>query len=122
ELFTRAWDAFKVVDLLTPKVFLEKMAEIFAPPIKRLLNFMIAVGKKVLEFIFEGAMLIAGPIGLQIVGIVKKIGDTFNKIVEDPIAFVGHLVGAVKKGISQFAKNILEHLKTGLIEWLVGTL
>ena len=43
-------------------------------------------------------MIIAGPIGVQIVGIVRKIGATFNKIVEDPIAFVGHLVDALKKG------------------------
>jgi uncharacterized protein DUF4157 len=121
-LFKQAWDAFKVADLLTPKILFDKMAAIFGPPVLRLLSFLLAVAKKILEFIFEGAMLIAGPIGVQIVGIVKKIGDTFNKIVEDPVAFVGHLVDAVKKGITQFAKNILDHLKTGLIEWLVGTL
>ena len=121
-LFTKAWDAFKVIDLLNPKLLFEKMAAIFGPSVMRLLSFLVAVGKKVLEFIFEGAMLIAGPIGLQIVGIVKKVGDTFNKIVDDPVAFIGHLVDAVKKGIGQFAKNIWEHLKTGLIGWLTGTL
>jgi hypothetical protein len=121
-LFRQAWDAFKVVDLLAPKALFEKMAAIFGPPLGRLLNFLLAVGKKVLEFIFEGAMLIAGPIGQQIAGIFRKIGDTFNIIVADPVAFVGHLVDAVKKGIQQFAKNIWEHLKTGMIEWLVGTL
>lgn len=121
-LFKQAWDAFKVSDLLNPKLLFEKMAGIFGPPLLRLLNFLLAVGKKVLEFIFEGAMMIAGPIGQQIAGIFRKIGDTFNKIVADPVAFVGHLVDAVKKGIQQFAKNILDHLKTGLIEWLVGTL
>lgn len=121
-LFKQAWDAFKVADLLNPKLLFEKMAAIFGPPLLRLLNFLLAVGKKVLEFIFEGAMMIAGPIGQQIAGIFRKIGDAFNKIVADPVAFVGHLVDAVKKGIQQFAKNILDHLKTGLIEWLVGTL
>jgi len=121
-LFKQAWDAFKVSDLLNPKLLFEKMAGIFGPPLLRLVNFLIAVGKKVLEFIFEGAMMIAGPIGQQIAAIFRKIGDTFNKIVADPVAFVGHLVDAVKKGIQQFAKNILDHLKTGLIEWLVGTL
>lgn len=121
-LFKQAWDAFKVSDLLNPKLLFEKMAAVFGPPLLRLLNFLFAVGKKVLELIFEGAMLIAGPIGQQIAGIFKKIGSTFNTIVADPIAFVGHLVDAVKKGIQQFAKNIWDHLKTGLIEWLVGTL
>jgi hypothetical protein len=121
-LFKQAWDVFKVSDLLNTKLLFEKMAGIFGPPLLRLLNFLIAVGKKVLEFIFEGAMMIAGPIGQQIAAIFRKIGETFNKIVADPIAFVGYLVDAVKKGIQQFAKNILDHLKTGLIEWLVGTL
>jgi len=121
-LFREAWDAFKVADLLNPKLLLEKMWGIFGPSVTRLLTFLVAVAKKILEFIFEGAMLIAGPIGLQIVGIVRKIGDTFNRIVDDPVAFVGHLIDAVKKGITQFAKNIWEHLKTGLIGWLTGTL
>jgi hypothetical protein len=122
QLFKQAWDAFKVADLLDPKALFEKMAAIFGPPVLRLLGFLVAVGKKVLELIFEGAMLIAGPIGLQIAGIFRKIGEAFNRIVADPVAFVGHLVDAVKKGIRQFAKNIWEHLKTGLIGWLVGTL
>ena len=49
-------------------------------------------------------------------GIVRKIGDTFNLIVDDPVAFIGHLVDAVMKGVRQFGANIWEHLKTGLIE------
>ena len=122
ELFRKAWDAFRVPDLLNPLGLIAKIADIFLPPARRVISFAIAVGKKVLEFIFEGAMIIAGPIGLQIVGIVRKIGDTFNKIVEDPVAFVGNLVQAVKLGFQQFGKNIWDHLKTGLIEWLVGTL
>lgn len=121
-LFSQAWDAFKVVDLLNPKGLLDKMWGIFGPPVTRLINFLIAVGKKVLEFIFEGAMLLAGPIGLRIVGIFRKIGSTFQTIINDPIAFVGHLVDGVKKGIGQFAKNIWEHLKTGVIGWLTGAL
>jgi hypothetical protein len=122
EIFRKAWDAFSVADLLHPIALLEKMAGIFLPPAKRVISFAIAVGKKVLEFIFEGAMVIAGPIGLQIVGIVRKIGDTFDKIVADPVGFVGNLVKAVKLGFQQFSKNIWEHLKEGLIGWLVGAL
>lgn len=121
-LFKQAWDAFKVVDLLNPKLLFEKMWGIFGPPVTRLLKFLLAVAKKILELIFEGAMMIAGPIGLQIASIIKKAGAAFDIIVKDPVAFIGHLVNAVKKGIQQFAKNIWDHLKTGLIGWLVGTL
>ncbi|MGZ4734605.1 MAG: eCIS core domain-containing protein [Acidimicrobiia bacterium] len=121
-LFSRAWEAFHVADLLNPRALFEKMADIFGAPLGRLLRFMLAVGDKVLQLIFEGAMFLAGPIGLQIVGIVRKIGATFHKIVADPIAFVGNLVKAVKQGVINFGKNIWEHLKTGLIGWLVGAL
>ena len=121
-LFSKAWDAFSVADLLKPAVLFEKMWAIFGPLVLRLFRFLGAAAEKVLEFVFEGAMLIAGPIGLQIVGIVRKIGSTFKKVINDPVTFVGHLVNAVKKGIQQFGQKIWEYLKTGLINWLVGAL
>jgi hypothetical protein len=109
-------------DLLAPLTLIDRIAGIFLPPARRVIDFAIAVGKKVLEFIFEGVMLIAGPMGARIVAIVSKIGDSFNKIVADPVGFAGNLVQAVKLGFNQFSKNIVEHLKVGLIEWLVGAL
>jgi hypothetical protein len=121
-LFRQAWDALKAVDLLNLKVLAEKVWAIFGPTVLRILDFVVAVGKKVLEFIFEGAMLLAGPIGLRIVSIVRKIGDAFGLIVADPIRFLGHLLDGVKKGVKQFGVNIWGHLKTGLLEWLMGTL
>ena len=121
-LFSQAWDAFAVADLLKPVVLFEKMWAIFKKPVERIFRFLVAVAGKVLEFVFEGAMLIAGPIGLQIVGIVRRIGSTFKTIINNPVTFVGHLVNAVKKGIAQFGLRIWEHLKNGLIGWLVGTL
>lgn len=121
-LFRKAWDAFTLIDLLHPLTLAGKIAGLFGEPAKRVLAFVIAAGKKVLEFIFEGAMMLAGPIGMRIAGIFKKIGATFQVIVADPIRFVGYLVDALKLGFVQFGKNIWEHLKTGLIEWLVGAL
>lgn len=122
ELFANAWNAFTVTDLLRPLTLIQKIAGIFLPPAERVIRFAAAVGKKVLEFVFEGAMMLAGPIGEQIVRMVRKVGDTFNKIVADPVRFVGYLVTAMKTGFAQFGKNIWQHLKTGLIEWLVGGL
>jgi hypothetical protein len=121
-LFRRAWDVLSVTDLLNPLGIIDKIREIFEAPARRVVNFAGAVGKKVLEFIFEGFMALAGPIGEQIVRIFRKIGDAFHKIISDPIGFVGNLVQAVKRGFDQFSKNILEHLKAGLIGWLVGAL
>ena len=36
-----------------------------------------------------------------------------SKIIKDPIGFLGNFVNAVKTGITNFASNILEHLKAG---------
>jgi hypothetical protein len=121
-LFARAWDALVVRDLLNIFGLIEKIRAIFEDPAKRVIAFTVAVGKKVLEFIFEGAMFLAGPMGQQIVRIVQKAGAAFNTIVADPVAFLGNLLRAVKMGFQQFSARILQHLKEGLIAWLVGSL
>jgi hypothetical protein len=54
--------------------------------------------------------------------VVKKAGDAFDAIINDPIGFIGNLVQAVRKGFQQFADNILTHLKVGLTTWLFGAL
>ncbi len=121
-LFRRAWDTLSVRDLLHPLDLIEKIRDIFEAPARRVINFALAVGKKVLEFIFEGALMIAGPIGRQIVRIFQKIRDTFMQIVRDPIGFLGNLIRAAKQGFEQFGRNILDHLRTGVFEWLTGAL
>lgn len=121
-LFRKAWDVISVSDVLHPIAFVEKIRDIFEAPAIRVVNFAIAVGKKVLEFIFEGVMLLAGPIGQRIVGIFRKASAAFSLIVADPVAFLGHLLDAVKLGFKQFVGKIGEYLKEGLIAWLTGAL
>lgn len=53
---------------------------------------------------------------------IKKAQAAFTTIVKDPIGFVGNLVRAGKRGFELFATNIVTHLKTALIKWLVGPL
>jgi hypothetical protein len=49
-----------------------------------------------------------------------RAGDVVDKILDDPIGFLGNLIAAVKQGFSQFADNIWTHLKKGLLTWLFG--
>jgi hypothetical protein len=121
-LFLRAWDVISITDLLHPIAFVENIRDIFGEPVLRVIAFALAVGKKVLEFIFEGVMMLAGPMGQRIAGIITKAGAAFNKIVADPVAFLGHLLDAVKLGFNQFVAKIGEYLQEGLIAWLTGTL
>ncbi|UWX56721.1 DUF4157 domain-containing protein [Chlorobaculum sp. MV4-Y] len=53
---------------------------------------------------------------------LKKAQAAFTTILKNPIGFVGNLVRAAKLGFQRFAGNIVTHLKTALIKWLVGPL
>jgi hypothetical protein len=53
---------------------------------------------------------------------IAKARAAFQTIVKDPVGFVGNLVRAGKLGFQKFTDNIVEHLKTALIKWLVGPL
>lgn len=121
-LFRKVWDVLSAKDLLDPFGIIDKVQPILEAPAIRVINFAIAVGKKVLQFIFEGIMALAGPMGQQVAAIVMKASDTFHLIAEDPIRFLNNLIEAAKRGFEQFGKNIWEHLKQGIIAWLVGAL
>ncbi len=118
-LIRQFWDAFSIWH---PIRSIERIGEIFGPVLERLVNFAVTAGKKILEFIFEGVLSLAGSLGKQIVGIIRKAGDVFSLIVKDPIGFLKNLVQAVKGGFQNFSKNILKHLKNALFEWLFGAL
>jgi hypothetical protein len=58
----------------------------------------------------------------MLLGVLVRAAAVIDKIIADPIAFLGNLVAAVKQGLHQFVGNILTHLKTGLMGWLFGAL
>ncbi len=119
QLFNAAVDA---VSIWHPGESFDRIVAVFAAPAQRLKNFAVSAGRKVLEFVFEGAMALAGPLGQQVLAVVRKAGNVVNQIIENPIGFLGNLLAAVKQGFQQFSSNILEHLKKGLMDWLFGTL
>ncbi|MFJ1880027.1 hypothetical protein [Streptomyces sp. NPDC088137] len=56
-----------------------------------------------------------------LLGILAKAASAIMKIIKDPIGFLGNLVKAVGTGLNLFITNIAEHLKTGVVSWLLGT-
>lgn len=54
--------------------------------------------------------------------VLARAAAAVDKIIKDPIGFLGNLVNAVKGGIQQFGTNIATHLKSGLQSWLFGAL
>ncbi|MFL6075298.1 MAG: hypothetical protein ACJ73S_18060 [Mycobacteriales bacterium] len=55
-----------------------------------------------------------------LLGILAKAAAAVMKILKDPIGFLSSLVHAVGAGLKEFIANIGEHLKKGLVSWLLG--
>ena len=58
----------------------------------------------------------------MLMGVLARAAGAVEKIIKDPIGFLGNFVNAVKTGVMNFGANILEHLKKGLQSWLFGAL
>lgn len=114
-LFLKALQSLELMDIVVlPNAFI-KVAGVFGSFFK---NFFDWAGKAVwnlLEIIFEVVAPGAMPY-------LRKAAASFKTILKDPIRFVGNLVRAGKLGFEQFSKNIVKHLKKGIIEWLTGAM
>ncbi len=58
----------------------------------------------------------------MLMGMLAKAAGAVEKIIKDPIAFLGNLVAGIKQGFMGFVGNITTHLKKGLMGWLTGAL
>ncbi|MFI0940162.1 hypothetical protein [Streptomyces sp. NPDC021020] len=56
-----------------------------------------------------------------LMGILAKAATAISKIIKNPIGFLNNLVHAVGAGLKLFVANIADHLKKGLVSWLLGT-
>jgi hypothetical protein len=57
----------------------------------------------------------------MLLGVLAKAAAAVMAIIKDPIGFLRNLVTAVGAGLKQFIGNIADHLKKGLVSWLLGT-
>jgi hypothetical protein len=55
-----------------------------------------------------------------LLGVLAKAAQAVTAIIKDPIGFLGKLVSAVGSGLKAFIANIANHLKKGLVSWLLG--
>jgi len=58
----------------------------------------------------------------KLMALLAKAADAIELILDDPIGFLGNLIGAIKAGVGQFVGNIWTHLKAGFMKWLFGSL
>jgi hypothetical protein len=117
-LIDQAIDSVSLSDIKDPKAALDRVAGILRPAYDKVKAFALAAADKILELAMEAALALVG--GTGILDTFRQIGDTFRKIVKDPIGFLGNLIDALKQGFNQFKDRILEHLKNGVVEWIFG--
>ncbi|HEU4796979.1 MAG TPA: DUF4157 domain-containing protein, partial [Pyrinomonadaceae bacterium] len=115
DLIISTLESLEIGDLFPPTKAFVKVATAFGG---FLMQFITWAGQTVwtlLEIIFD----VVSPGALEY---IKKTGAALQSILKNPIPFVGNLVKAAKLGLNNFADNFVQHLKAGLIEWLVGAL
>ena len=114
-LFITALKSLEIMDIvLLPNAFM-KVGKVFGNFVVRFISWAGNTVWNLLEIIFD----VVSPGAL---GYVKKTGAALKSILKNPLPFVGNLVRAAKLGFTNFAGNILNHLKAGLLNWLMGAL
>lgn len=114
----------KIIDTITSLTFQDiiTVAGAFTKVVGAFVNIatdFISWGLKQVISLLEILFSVVAP---GVMPYIKKAQAAFVTIIKNPIGFVGNLVRAGKQGFELFAGNILVHLKTALIKWIVGPL
>ncbi len=114
-LVITAFRSLELTDIIVlPRAF-AKVAAVFGNFIGNFISWAGNAMWSLLEIIFD----VVSPTAL---GYIKRTGGALRSILRNPLPFMGNLVRAAKQGFLNFAANFLEHLRSGLIEWLTGSL
>lgn len=70
----------------------------------------------------EGAIQTILRLKDMLLNVLASAAAVIDKIIGDPIGFLGNLISGVKQGFENFVGNILTHLQAGLIGWLTGAM
>lgn len=118
QLFTELWNSFSFNDLSDPIAAFTRIIDRFGEPIGRLVAFVIEIVKIVIMTILQ---VMNFPFDL-INNIITRSMAAFERIKQDPVAFLKNLLRAIKQGFIQFFDNIVTHLMNGVIGWLMSEL
>lgn len=117
-LFTSLWESLDWNDFLNPLDVFRRIVATFGDPIIRLIRFVITIVQIVVEL-----LLIAMNFPFETVNnIIQRSIEAFGNIKRDPIGFLKNILRGIKQGFTQFFDNILNHLMSGLANWLFGSL
>src|SRR5262249_15737393 len=115
DLFITTLKSLEIVDIVLPPLAFIKVGKVFG-------SFLAKFTSWALDQVIELLKIIFAVVAPGAMPYLQKVGAAFNKILKDPMTFVGNLVKAGKMGFQNFANNIGTHLKKAFLEWLTGSL
>ncbi len=99
---------------------------------KKLGGSVLGLGKKGLKFAkkvfnkikgtISGGVKRVAPFVAPITKFAKRATNALITIVKNPIGFLGNLIKGIKNGTIQFGKNLVNHIREGLFNWLSSAL
>ncbi len=113
--FIRAFKALEIGDYIGLAGAIRKIGGVFLEVVTEFVTWAGRAIWTLLEIIFE----VVSPKTLEY---IRKTGAALKSILKNPMPFMGNLVKAAKLGFQNFADHFVDHLKAGLINWLVGAL
>jgi len=119
-LIEQAKDSLSLSDLAHFGEAVERIKGIFRPAYESAVELAKLAFRKFFDIVVEAVMETFGDTGKEVMGFLRKAGDTIMTIVRDPVKFVGNLINAVILGFKNFAGNFLTHLKDSLMDFLFG--
>ena len=117
QLFLGIWNSLTIEDMVTPIDTFIRVLNEFGEPISRLFTFVIEVIKVLLELVLVLMNFPTDLIGSIITNSLQALDD----IQRDPVGFLINLLETMKLGFQKFFDNIVEHLISGLTNWLFST-
>ncbi|MEY4951591.1 MAG: hypothetical protein RL299_15, partial [Pseudomonadota bacterium] len=85
-------------------------------------SFLADFGSWALGTVIDLLKIIVEVVAPAVMPYIAKAAGAFNKILKNPIGFVGNLVRAAMQGFRQFAARFLTHLQASLVGWLTGAM
>jgi hypothetical protein len=111
--FKELFGALTIEDLVTIVGAFKKVAGVFGGFVAGFLKWGLDAAIDLLKIVFD----VVSPGAFDY---VMKTGAALKGILKNPLPFVKNLIAAGKLGLSNFLGNFVEHLKAGLIDWLLG--
>jgi hypothetical protein len=96
----------------------KRVQNLLTEPLDKLIELASAIASKVLDFIFEAALMVFGETGRKVYSVFKKAGNVLGRIAADPLKFAANLFKAIQDGFKNFGANILKHLGEGVKAWI----